>query len=567
MNVPDQGTTPVTGADPQQGAGFDPANTPERPLPNSTSFAPDEENTAGPGRWEQFVDKLHQASMDSPVGFMSGSEGALQRSQVQGDMEAQFRAANRTKISADEANKLYPDLPKPFEEPVYPEIADLINSDNQRRRNLQAWIDRGPKTGILTDLGVGAVAGFADPLNLGLMAATGGASRALGVGEGLAGVFGQNLAINAGTAALTYPQLKKERQDVSLSGEAFNAVTGALGGTALHFGLSAALAQAGRFAGLMSGSAAERNLRAAIAQHETGATIDMAPAVAETQLRAAGAVQPDVTSSPYEFRPIEHPSERTFYTARDAENNAPIHFQDLGPGVHAVDNGMVANNLASSPESIHTGRVGEIQIPEDAKLLDLDEPLPRELADKISEEHADADVSTTPAKDVLRELPQEAQTAIRAELEKQGYDGYRYVNADQGAPHNGVVLFDEARAELGREFEANKEITPRMSEDEAQAASERAQSPDASRLADPEVDQRLERLKAQAPEGIEPAKDDTFFKEQETNAKAALKTAAQADPKLLEDPEYKEFLHQETQDRQELQVLKDFVQCMARDFT
>lgn len=564
-------------ADPS--AGFQPQTVTQPPVNNGSAFAPGEQNDEGPSRWGTFVEKLKAGSMDSPVGFYPGYEGAILRAKTQNQMEADFAAANRTKISADDANKMYPGLPKPFTEPQYPEIADLINSDNDRRKSLQAWMNRGPGSGFGMDLAAGAVAGALDPLNASMMAATGG------IGSSVAGVFAKNLAINLGTAAFTYPQLQKERRDVSIGGEALNALGGAVVGTGLHVALSAAIDKAANFAKRMSGTSQERNLQAAISQHETGSQIDMSPAVEESQLRSAGAVNPGGVENPYVFNPIDHPSGRTYYTARSAEGNQPIEFNDFGPGLHAVDNGVVANNMAASPESIYTGTVHEIRAPEGANFLDLEQPLPKPLADQALAELrkqgvgpeliADQHIESAPAKDAIQMLrglesdPGEpsASETMRARVQAEGFDGYKYVENTDGAQHNGIVLFDESKADIGKSFEANKEIVPRMSGPEAQAASDRAQSPESSRLNEPELDQRIEELKTQAPDGVDEAAEDPYTQDQAERAKSVLRAAAEADPTLLEDPEFKALMHQETQDKQEIQLLKDFADCMAGDFT
>ena len=79
-------------------------------------------------RWDQFVESLRGASRESPVGFglLDDSEGYLLRWKVQHDLEQELEEARAEKISAEEANSRWPGLPKPFSEPIYPRLAQLI---------------------------------------------------------------------------------------------------------------------------------------------------------------------------------------------------------------------------------------------------------------------------------------------------------------------------------------------------------------------------------------------------------------------------------------------------------
>lgn len=633
-----------------QGGGFQPETISQTPLNNATGFSPEETpDPAAPpqrGRWDTFVDQLKLTSLDTGVGFYPGYEGPLVRSLVQNRIESDFEASNHPKITAAEANQRYPDLPKPFDEPIYPETADLIASTQKRRADLQAWIAQGPGLGRPLEAlfggiagasagaagglpgaavgfvggaafgayggAAGVVGGFANPVTLALMLATGGVGRALapvaeiGAGgiaavdgvvvrgaPGLVSNLAQNLAVNAGTAAAAYPELVKERQDVSLKDEALNIAGATLGGMALHAAVGMALGriastmdQARGFTRNMDEPTKTRNLRAAIAQHESGASTDMEPATYEMQMRAAGAVNPGAgEAATYEFKPVEHPSEITYYAARSAESEAPIEFEDLGSGVHAVDNGMVANNLAASPESQYTGSVQEIKVAEGTKFLDLESPLPSELLSQATAEFrkqgigenlvASRQIEAMTGREVIEMMkdfpvnPGEPSPleAIRARVQAEGYAGYKYVNNDQDMPHNGVVVFDQNHVTTGEAFDANKQITPRMTESESTAASERAQEPDNSRTYEPGIDKRLQDLALQKPRGTDLTAEDAFYKEQTTNALAQLKAAAELDPTLLEDPEYKALLHDEAQAKQEANVMEEFANCIVGDAT
>lgn len=651
LNLPQQAEDDQAPAqdDTAPAQGFQPQTVSQGALAHGNSFSPDEIPPASPppehGEWDTFVSKLKLASLDSGVGFIPGYEGPLIRSAVEHSMESDLAAQNQPKLTPEQANKMYPGLPVPFNEPVYPQTADLIASTQKRRDDLQAWIAQGPGLGAPLEALTGAaagglaglstgnpygvaagavmggafgayaggasvVAGFANPVTLALMAATGGLGRMLapaaeiGAG-GIAAVDGvvvkgapslgnaaaQALAVNAGTAAADYPQLIKERQNISMKDEAITVLGGTLGGMALHVATGALLGQisdslnkARFFTKPMDEATQARNLRAAISQHETGSDIDMSPAVQEMQSRAAGEVQPG-SQSFYEFKPVDHPSQRPQFLGRTAEHNSPLELDDMGPGTYLSDNGQAINNLVSAPDSPHTGTVHEAEVNSDAKFLDLDAPLPKELADQAiaeirkqgvgQEVVPDSQIRGANASDImalfrgLEAAPGEpsATEVMRTRMQGEGFDGYKWVHTDQDLSQNRTLVFDPKHVAVGEEYKANKQSTPRMSDGEAEDASQLAQSREASRNADPERDQRIAELQAEKPAGTDPDRDMEYVKEQKQNAMAALKKMAVDDPSLLEDPEYKALLHEETQNKQEEQTMKDMLDCMVGEST
>lgn len=655
LNLPQQAEddqaapSPSAGDAPPTSQGFQTDTVSQGALAHGNSFSPDEIPPANPppdhSQWDTFVAKMKLASLDSGVGFIPGYEGPLIRSAVENGMESDLSDQNAPKLTPEQANKMYPGLPVPFNEPVYPQTADLIASTQKRREDLQAWIAQGPGLGrpleALTGAvagglaglstgnpyamaagaigggafgayagGASVVAGFANPVTLALMAVTGGLGRMLApaaeIGAGgiaavdgvvvkgvpsLGNVAAQALGVNVGTAAADYPQLIKERQDISLKDEAITVLGGTLGGMALHVATGALLGQisdslnkARFFTKPMDEATQTRNLRAAISQHETGSDIDMSPAVQEMQSRAAGETQPG-SQSFYEFKPVDHPSERPQFLGRTAEHNTPLELDDMGPGLYLSDNGQAVSNLVSAPNSDFTGSVREAAVSPDAKFLDLDAPLPKELADQAISEFrkmgidegvmSDLQTRSVDASDImtlfrgLEAAPGEpsATEVMRARVQGEGFDGYKWVHTDQDISQNRTLVFDPKHVTVGEEYNANKLSTPRMSDGEAVAASQEAQSPQASRNADPVRDQSIAELQAEKPAGTEPDRDMEYVKEQKQNALAALKKMAVDDPSLLETPEYKALLHDEAQTKQESQVMEDFVDCMVGEST
>ncbi len=567
---------------------LDPTGTYIQPESTGASAfqAGEQELGVKPTGWGKFIEAVKLGSLDSPLGIpLSGYEGAGVRALVQREIEKNATS----KLSPEEANKRYPGLDKPFSEPVSPAVADLIASDVRRKQEMRAWIDRGGGLSGAAGLAASGLAEGLDPFNLAAGLVTGGAASALRIGgrgaAAFARVYGENVVGNLAGSAITYGQRKREGEDLTVGGELGSAALGAAVGTGLHYGVQglirgagAVLGQAEGVASRMSPGAQERNLRAAIAQHEQGARIDMTPAVREAELRMSGAVQPGADPLPYRFDPEAAPGGRTFYMASGAEDGAPVPFGDFGQvGLYAVDHAQVANNLAAAPDSPFSGRLREVQVPDDAKLLSLEA--------KVTEGPAKAFMDALEArmgvkldlpegatlKDALAEIrtgfvdgPDGRRPAIReaAEIAKaQGFEGYQYVDNATSQSHHGVVLFDEARAIPGQEWTANNDITPRMTREEETAQAEVGLSPERSRSYEPDLDGRLESLKAAEPAGLKDDYMDEVVLEQETAARAFLKQVAAEDPKL--ETEIQALNREKARHQQETQAMKDYALCLA----
>lgn len=590
--------------------GFDENSlTPVAPSGGTPAFGTGElEEGVRPSKWGKFVEMAHQVSFDSPVGFMPGYEGAWIRGATQFLLNRDAEKRSQTKLSPEEANKLYPGLPKPFDEPVHREVAQLIYDDNERRKKMQTWVDRGPEgefrgvgsavggiiggimglpggfvgvaAGATAGAGVGYVGGMGslsalDPVNLALNASGAKVVKAMGFKPSTIVTVGENLAINTATEVPTYFQKKAERQDVSLVDTAKNIA----GATLLAAGIAKAFHIAGDFLSKESRTVKEQNIRAAIREHENGAAIDMTPATATRALRTAGAVQPG-QSTPYTWQELQHPSERMWYAGRSAESNELIPLEREGvEGLHLSDDGMVPNNLASSPESPLTGRVAQYEIPANAKFLNLDEPVSSQESKPFVaavekkfglEESLPKDATVARLLDEIEgrvaegTLPETALTEVVGAAKELGYDGYRFVReVDGSARHNGLVLFDEGRAQLREEFTANKEVTPTMRDGEALAASERLNESTASRNYSPEVDNELQELKTAKVElSAESNELDPVIKDQVTQAESSLKELAAEDPALKE--ELDGLKAERAVQKQESEVLRNFAECYLK---
>lgn len=588
--------------------GFDESSlTPVAPSGGTPAFGTGElEQGIRPTGWGKFAEMARQVSFDSPVGFMPGYEGAWIRGISDYLINKDLDKQGKTKLTPQQANELYPGLPKPFDEPIHREVADLIFSDNERRKKLQSWVDRGPEgnfrgvgalvggamgglmgieggipgivLGAAGGAGIGAAGGVntlsaLDPVNLALNVTGGNVARAFKLKPSTVLSLGENLAINAATEVPTYFQKKAERQDVSLGETA----AGIAGSALLGAGISRALHITAEYMSKAPTSVREQALKTAIEQHENGRATDVSPIGATTTLREGGETAPGQPKS-YSWKELQSPSERLWYAGRSADTNELIPMDRDVPGLHLTDDGMVANNLAADPEGPFTGKVAQFEVPENAKFLDLEKPvvdpevkafvgalekklgiddLPEgakvsELLDEIQGRVADGS------------LPQAAMTEVVGAAKELGFDGYRYVREIDGSTrHNGLVLFDEGRAKLKEEFTANKEIAPSMRDGESITNGSRPGEVESSRTFSPDTDQELQELKAPKM-SAEPAAEllDPVVKDQQVAAERQLKEIAKDDPAIQEELDglkSDQALH-----KQEAQVLRDFAECYLK---
>lgn len=532
-----------------------------------------------------FADRLRQLSEEVPVGIPFADEpGSWVRSYGDTMLERDLEQQGRKKITAEEAIARYPGLrgangENPFTGAVYPEIAELRFSEHERRRRDQEWIDRGPKYGALASLGVGAFSAF-DPVNIAAGVLTGGAAAALGVKATAATIYAENLVGNLLADVPSYYQQKAEFQDVSLGETFMNAAAGAGLGTGLHLAVS----KAAKYFRSVPEATQAKMTREAIVQHENGQKVDMSAHAANQGLRAAGMTVPDGPQSTYRFNPdLAHPSETVQYRALSPENDSPVTLgEDFGPGgAHLVDKAEVANNRIAPPEGDLTGKIEQVEIPAEAKFVNLDEPLPEKLADQALAEFRKAGLEAVVTRqqleqmtgkqvfEQLRALPAEdgvpsAVEVMKARAQGEGFDGYRYIESLEGAAsHRGVYLFDEAKASKIETLTGNREAVPHFPAEEAELRNKQANDPTLARDFSPEVAQKLEAQAARQPILAEETLE--TLREHEALAREELKALAKDDATLAE--ELAKLDREFATDKQEAGLMKDMVDCYARTIT
>lgn len=581
---------------------------PDRGEPGNVLSSQQGEGDAGvrPTRWEQYGARFRQLGRDLPVGvpFMGGDsmhEGALPRMYKDWAFERSLEGKS-TKISADEANARFPGIPEPFKESVYPEVAQARFNYAKRRQLEQDWIERGPPVGALSTLGVGLAAAL-DPVNMGLGMAAGAAGMAAGLPTaGLAGfgaAVGTNFIGNLAGEIPAYLQNKSQNLKVSALDSTEGAFYGALGGTVLHYGIRAAIRRAEARYRDIPPAAQAKMVREGVAQHLNGEKIDTTTTATNMESRRAGFTRPDGPQSQYQFRVLAHPSEAAHYRAFEAEHNGPVSLSsELGAsGVHAADHIEVANNLAGTPESNFEGRIQEVHIDPQATFIDLDQPLPEKIVARILSEAEKKSIQTTalttgaenplaggekgltvdhPLKSmtgwelirILNDLDADTtgsprRDALKALAQEEGFDGYRFVeNAEGASPSNRVFMFDEAKGiTQGETLTANRDLVPHDPGAEAEYRKQIAESPEAQRDYEPEVEKKVQEQAARAP--IEQTEIDPMLVAQHTDAINRLKEMAKDDPEI--DAAIQELKHQEVKDAQEIQAIKDLIDCAGSD--
>lgn len=508
-----------------------------------------------------------------PFGVVGFAEGSIPRMVGDAMTTAMEASSGAAKISPEEANRRYPGLPVPFKEPVYPEQAALISAENDRKKRNQAWIDRGPQTGWGTNLLVGLGGGI-DPGNILAGIGVGAGFKVAGIAENLLSVYGQNLLGNALGQVPGYIQSGRERQVQDLGSEIFNAATGAVLGTGLHFAIKSGL----EFFERTPKSVKERALKAALIQHENGKKIDVSPAVGAHLGREGGAVAPGAID-PYKFRELGHPSENQFFQPLDADTGAnPTMGQGWGDGAYYTDSPAVARNTSGTPESAMDGHVNKVEIPKAAFFADLDAPLPEPLLKKLISVLSKAGVKDVPtleqladvpgksALDLLRGIdgPEGGKTPLEAfnsEVKKDGYDGYRYT-ADglNGQPNNRVMMFDPERAKVVETLQADKSKVPAMSAEQAKAASEASDGPGQTRLIGDDAAAKV----GEAIKTLETAQESQArFKMEETEARARLEKAVAESP----DSDLREKIDQVDRqyeaDKREADAARALAECLS----
>jgi hypothetical protein len=487
-------------------------------------------------------------------------------------MESEREAAGKKKLSADEANKLYPGLPQPFNEAVFHERAQQIYDENQRQKRMEDWIGRGPRLGMLANLAAGAAV-EADPINLAINLMGGRLVKMLRLPPGFKSELMLNIGGNLASNVPGLIQQSKMQQDPNIAESSAYAVAGAVAGTTVFTLIGKAFAKMGieTPAGTM-----EANLKTAVTQLERGQRVDVSPTVRTQVLRAAGAVESEA-ATPYVHAPLEKASDRPLYGALDAETDRPVALagKDMGPGTTFVDNAGIANNRAADVDNVATGKVVQATLPEDTKLLDLDKTLdsPEGAAFKSAVEKRLGESIAMPENHTINDMLEQlgvheggdrsSETWQQAyEVAKElGYDGYQSVQRVEGEPvANAVHVFDPEKVQQMELFDAQPERVPTADEAERAFRADTTKDPAKSPYAD--QDAEISKIKQEKPE-VSPEGLDAAQHFQAEQAMTTLKELAPQDPEA--DAALRGLREQKALDEREAQLVMDFTLCKKGD--
>lgn len=333
----------------------------------------------------------------------------------------------REKISAFEANQLYPYMSKPFSEPVDPVVASFLAERQKELADLQAVVD-ATSQGILakgTRLGLQLAVGMHDPMNavtgLGVGSAIGWGARRFGIsaftGEGILSRGSHGIAGN-----LVYEPINAAfRSALQEEYDPVESITySALMGAALPIGMHFIARGVSRITSILNSAPKADALafQSAVAKMNAGKAVDSARVVRDVmaeRLPPPGMPNlppipgmPDLPGVPrsltafreqmreYRFVPLKSGrdyAKRPFYHASELMNDTMVSTRghvlerNYGQGIYLTDSPVHANGYAASKYGLEGGGIFEVQInAEKANILDLSKGLP-EKAKTIIEAH------------------------------------------------------------------------------------------------------------------------------------------------------------------------------------
>lgn len=516
-----------------------------------------------------YIDVLQEKALDSlevsPFGLPGVAEGAIPRALNQAT--SRLFPGDGAKLTKEEANKRYPELPKPFSGDVYPEEAALIASRNQRLQSRQAWVGRyRGEIGLGTDL-LGGVASVLDPSTILMGPAISGAGKLIGLAatasrtaagariaeqiaaaraaKGIAAVVGKEAVENVVQELPGLAQAGNENQTQDVMASVANVVAGTILGTGIHYG-----AEKLRFTRTIPESLDRHTAESAVIQSGHNARVDVSPATDVLRARAAGETLGP--RNPHEFRDISHPSELHFYAAVDPDTaTRAVLGRRLSEDGFDMDSDLsVAKNRAGTPESPYNGEVQRFSVSEDAKVLNMDDPLPPEILDRISKEiepalkektQADiavirdslSGVSGREALDYVSDIAHSNGVdpdAVFGQIAKEnGYHIAHYVEDVNGNKTNRVFVFDESKINLEERTKASVDTVPAITPEKAIGESDRVNAPDRQRFHDAEAQREIENG---SKESTTIEQDMKLIEEEGAIARADLEELSKTDPEI-----------------------------------
>jgi hypothetical protein len=399
---------------------------------------------------------------------------------------------NGTKLTPDQANKLYPGLPAPFKDPVDPVLAQMTYNEFKRRQAFSVWKSRATDLPTGFDLTSGAVSSLIDPVSVVMNYATGGVMKAAGMARGLIPVAAENLVQTAASEAISRSRLASEQQPLSAGESAMNIAAGTMGGVAFHYALGAlgsAVGSAKEKAKTFAGKVSPEQARGTIARLIKGAETGQRP----SNGRPSGTrMAPEPKAVPgadpvSKFAELDHPSDRTFYLPEQAESGAQVLSTDDFGGTVVYDNPTHARTSVANESGEH-GTVRSVDLPEDGNFVRLDSRLDESLASKVAKATNSKELIKEGA--TLRDVLQAAKSTDKLDatvqaLKQEGVSGFtETINTPEGKS-NVVHLLDTEKASISDPMSINPEKIAHATEGELNQAQAEQDLPENRRFPPP----------------------------------------------------------------------------------
>lgn len=407
----------------------------------------------------------------------------------------------QTKISADEANKRFPGMIRPFREDINPVVAQHLYDRNQEKTELQRKIQNGPNDGWAKtkNFGAGMLAHLMDPMEF-------GAGWIVGIGVGglmARGAFGARAAtaaraVESGTASLgtrvgvdiaesgAGNLVENTLQEVATAptvireGDQYDPVAGmqniAVSTFAGTVGMTAAkVAGKAAFKGIFtSGKRLMRALRdtspeadlmvarTAVGQLEQGIIPNAEPIVHALAKETDINLEAHPGKMSYNYAPLERGENgKEFYVVTSGEFGADGKAvgDKYTEGMQATDHPGVANAAAARATDGAQGTVWKVKASE-IEPLNLNEMVPENVRpafdavlNKLDEK---VDFDQTTGKDILDgimaaidegDLEAKDLDGLTAALKEQGYNAWVHDGKTrlgyEHSPHNVLEVFDK----------------------------------------------------------------------------------------------------------------------------
>lgn len=454
---------------------------------------------------------------------------------------------NLPKLTPEQLNEKYPDLPRKFEDPMNEKVAELIVGRQRERQNLQKIIDSGPQGKISTALKfgamlvpqavdpIGAVAGMGVSKLFG-MALTGSRFAGSAIGKAVLAesptasqilIRGatEGVAGNALAEAIPYMAAQDDMTDYTFEQAAVNVIGGTLGFTAGVAALKKGFDVAGNFVNRGGPKARAQALDIETAQVHAGNKVDAEALVARELVRETNVPNPDYKFvDAFDKLPEEiHIPKKVSGGDLKSENgffSDGIYHNPERPMIEATDDPLIANNAAARKIEEGAGDVITAKLSPDTKIAFLDRPLEGEtkaiFEDFLSSIGTKVDVEGLTGNQVIgviegrvREgaLDDNILDGLHDRMRAGGYDFYHKVVDQVGGephrPHNAFYALNEDKLKESSRTQANSDLVPKMTQEEKQKLFESEQAQSSKRTFDESAQADWDRVLADPVKDVE----------------------------------------------------------------